>query len=262
LDTLDARYEQHLLEALWVSWGLNQVEEPLLLRLLKAKDYRVRAAAVRVLRYTGHQVAEQAELLLKCAGDPNGRVRLEAVVAASWLEPAVARPVLERAMEEVVDEWMEAVYATLRERLYTDTPVATAELEASLSPGQQVYEREGSCVTCHQPDGKGLSASGFPPLAGSEWVTGSNERLIKLTLKGLHGPIEVNGQTYPGQVPMTAFEGLLSDKEIADVLSYVRNAFGNSAGPVSQAEVKRVRAAVAEKKGFYRPAELLGQHPK
>ncbi|KGE88607.1 MAG: PVC-type heme-binding CxxCH protein [Phaeodactylibacter xiamenensis] len=262
LDTLDAGYERHLLEALWVSWGLNQVEEPLLRQLLKAKDYRVRAAAVRVLRYTGHQVADQADLLLACAGDPNGRVRLEAVVAASWLEPAVARSVLERAEQEAVDEWMEPVYAILRERLYTDRPVASAGLEATLSPGQQVYEREGSCITCHQPDGKGLTASGFPPLAGSEWVTGSKERLIKLTLKGLHGPIEVNGQTYPGQVPMTAFEGLLSDKEIADVLSYVRNAFGNSATPIAPAEVKRVRTAVAEKEGFYRPAELLGQHPK
>ncbi|WP_350179431.1 PVC-type heme-binding CxxCH protein [Phaeodactylibacter sp.] len=262
LDTLSEAYEQHLLEALWVSWGLNQVEQPLLQQLLHAKDYRVRAAAVRVLRYTGHQVEEQADWLLEKAGDPHGRVRLEAVVAASWLEPSVARSVLERAEQEAVDEWMEPVYATLRERLYTDTPLAAPELEAALSPGQQVYEREGSCITCHQPDGKGLAASGFPPLSGSEWVTGSKERVIKLTLKGLHGPIEVNGKAYPGQVPMTAFEGLLSDKEIADVLSYVRNAFGNSAPPISQAEVKRVRAAVADKEGFYRPAELLGEHPK
>lgn len=262
LNTLDKAYEQQLLEALWVSWGLNQVEQPLLRQLLKAKDYRVRAAAVRVLRYTGHQVKEHADWLLDMAADPHGRVRLEAVVAASWLEPAIARKALERAETQPVDEWMEPVYTALRERLYKTNSVVFDVEEAEISPGLALYEREGSCITCHQADGKGLSASGFPPLARSAWVTGSKERLIKLTLKGLHGPIEVNGKSYPGLVPMTAFEGLLSDKEVADVLSYVRNAFGNSAPPIFQAEVKKVRAAVADKEGFYRPAELLAEHPK
>ena len=89
--------------------------------------------------------------------------------------------------------------------------------------GKAIYSREGYCNTCHQPDGAGLSPSGFPPLAGTPWVTGNEERLIKIALKGLQGPIEVLGQKYGGQVPMTPFAGLLNDDEVAAVLTYVRN---------------------------------------
>jgi glucose/arabinose dehydrogenase/lysophospholipase L1-like esterase len=92
LDKNDPKYEHHLLEALWVSWGLNQVDQKLLRQLLTAKDHKARAAAVRVLRYTGHQVADQANLLMQAAGDEHGRVRLEAIVAASWLDKEKGLP--------------------------------------------------------------------------------------------------------------------------------------------------------------------------
>ena len=68
----------------------------------------------------------------------------------------------------------------------------------------------------------GLPDAGFPPLAGTKWVNGDHERLIKLTLKGLMGPIEVNGKAYPGLVPMTPFESLLSDYDAAAVLTFIR----------------------------------------
>ena len=116
-------------------------------------------------------------------------------------------------------------------------------------------------MTCHQPDGKGLEASGFPPLSGTEWVNGSEERLIKLVLKGLSGPIEVEGKKYPGQVPMTPFGGMLNDEEVAAVLTYVRNSFGSKATAVTAETVKKVRASISGKTGFYSPEELLQQHP-
>ena len=122
--------------------------------------------------------------------------------------------------------------------------------------GRSVYNKEGYCGTCHQPDGKGLPASGFPPLAESEWVTENTERLIKLTLKGLQGPITVAGKEYPGQVPMTSFEILLSDEEIAAVLTYIRKSFGNSADAVEDELVKKIRAKIAQKRGYYTSEEL------
>ena len=85
--------------------------------------------------------------------------------------------------------------------------------------------------------------------------------LIKLSLKGLMGPIEVKGKAYPGLVPMTPFEGMLNDEEMAAVLTYVRNSFGNKADPVSASQVKAVRSAEKSKQGFYSPAELLKAHP-
>ncbi len=103
LDKNNSRYEHNLLEALWVTWGLNKVDEKLLRQLLQAKDYHARSAAVRVLRYTGHQVAEQANLLMQAARDPNGRVRLEAIVAASWLDKTKGLPVVMEAGKKPLD---------------------------------------------------------------------------------------------------------------------------------------------------------------
>ncbi|MDB4275695.1 cytochrome c, partial [Akkermansiaceae bacterium] len=116
------------------------------------------------------------------------------------------------------------------------------------------------CATCHQPDGEGLPAAMFPPLSKTKWVQGSPERLIKLTMHGLLGPIEIKGKKYPGQVPMTAFKGL-TDEEMAAALTYVRNTFGNSASMISPTQVKAVREATKFQEGFYAPADLLKEHP-
>jgi hypothetical protein len=80
-------------------------------------------------------------------------------------------------------------------------------------------------------------------------------------MKGMLGPIEVNNKKYPGQVPMTPFGNLLKDEEVAAVLTYVRNAFGNTGTAVSPEKVKQVRKAIADKKDFYSPEELLKEHP-
>src|SRR5680860_1536931 len=271
LDKDDPRYEHHVLEALWVTWGLNQVDEDLLKQMLNANDFRARAAAVQVLRYAGHQIPEQADLLMAAAKDENPRVRLDALVAASWLDEETGVPIVEAAGKLPLDDWMqkpyEAALAHLKgynlgedESHKTKTNLEGAAKDLFVK-GEEIYNREGYCVTCHQPDGKGLSASQFPPIAESEWITGSEERLIKLTLKGLMGPLELKGKSYPGQVPMTPFGGMLNDKEVASVLTFVRNTFGNKADPILPEKVKEVREAITDKEGFYSPSELLEAHP-
>ncbi|PPL03633.1 PVC-type heme-binding CxxCH protein [Parapedobacter indicus] len=271
LDKNDPRYEHHLLEGLWVSWGLNRVDQQLLRQLLHANDFRVRAAAVRVVRYTGHQVADQAQLLKEAAGDEHGRVRLEALVAASWLDKEPGLAILEEAAKKPLDDWMADAYGAAFARLNGDviqkkkaertakTDLKGKDLEL-FKKGQLLYAQDGFCETCHQADGKGLPSSGFPPLAGSPWLD-SDDRLIKLTLKGMQGPMELLGHKYPGQVPMTPFGGLLNDEEVAAVLTYVKNSFGNTGTPVNPEKVKAIRAAIADKKGFYHPEELLKEHP-
>jgi len=271
LDKNDDDYEHHLLEALWVSWGLNKVDQVLLKRLLKSKDHKVRAAAVRVLRYTGHQVLDQQALLTQAAKDAHGRVRLEALVAASWLGKTKGLPILAEAKKMPMDNWMEKPYekafAHLNGRgvskspeVYSTTHIQGKDLEL-FTLGREIFAKEGYCITCHQPDGKGLTAAGFPPLTGTNWVTGNEDRLIKIVLKGMMGPIEVNGVKYAGQVPMTPYGGLLNDKEIAGVLTYVRNSFGNKASVIQPEKVKMVRASVANKKDLYNSSQLLEEHP-
>jgi len=271
LNIEDEKYDHHLLEALWVTWGLDRVDEQILHQVLQSHDFRARAAAVRVLRYSGHQIKNQADLLRKAAADEHGRVRLEAIVAASWLDPETGLSILKEASNHPLDEWMIHAYETAlahlegksvkekkQEKIETNLKGEERDLFVK---GKEIYAREGFCITCHQPDGKGLSASGFPPLANTPWVEGNQERLIKIVLKGLQGPIEVKNVQYGGHVPMTPFEGMLNDEEVASVLTYVRNSFGNESPAITPQKVKEVRASVSEKKGFFTPSELLKQHP-
>ena len=75
------------------------------------------------------------------------------------------------------------------------------------------------------------------------------------------GPLEVNGKKYDGNVPMTPFGGMLKDEEVAAVLTYVRNHFGNQADPITPAQVAQVREATKDRKMFYQTSDLLKEHP-
>jgi glucose/arabinose dehydrogenase/mono/diheme cytochrome c family protein len=111
-------------------------------------------------------------------------------------------------------------------------------------------ELEGSilyttyCSSCHQENGKGDN-NRFPPLAGSDWVTGEEERLIDIVLNGLQGEIKVNGKTYNGLMPANNH---LDDHAIASIITYIRMNFGNTSFPVSALKVSKVRKAVMSKK--------------
>jgi mono/diheme cytochrome c family protein len=262
------------LEALWVTWGMNQVDDGLLREMLASPDFHARAAAVRVLRYNHHVIADHAALLEKAAADEHGRVRLEAAVAASWLpNVAAAKKIVEVAGSKPLDVWSQGAVKTAMDRLNGVVEVEKPEFaeipapghlssveKAQYMAGQKVYFREGHCATCHQVNGKGLDPA-FPSLEKSSWVAGSPERLIKLAMYGLMGPLEINGKKYDGQVPMTPFGGMLKDDEMAAVLTFVRNSFGNKASAVTPEQVKSVRDANAGRVMFFMTDELLKQHP-
>jgi len=129
--------------------------------------------------------------------------------------------------------------------------------------GSQIYQRESHCATCHLPHGNG-APNVYPPLAGSPWVLGSKDRLIKLSLHGLWGKMTVQGKTYDparGVPPMTAFRSLLKDKELASVLTFVRNTWGNQASAITADDVKRIREETADRSTFWSPNDLLSEHP-
>ena len=129
--------------------------------------------------------------------------------------------------------------------------------------GAKIYQRESHCATCHLPHGKG-NGNIYPTLVGSPWVNGSEERLIKATLHGLWGKMVVNGKTYDpsrGVPPMTAFRDLLKDEELAAVLTFVRNTWGNKSAPISAESVREVREKTNGRSVFWKPDELLAEHP-
>lgn len=113
-----------------------------------------------------------------------------------------------------------------------EEPQAPEELQ----PPDELYDRH--CGACHGTDGQGMGR--FPPLAGSEWVTGGEETLILIVLHGMEGPIEVAGEEYDDVMPPLG--GRLSDEEIASILTYLRSSFGHDASEIDVETVNDVRA--------------------
>ena len=127
----------------------------------------------------------------------------------------------------------------------------TAAAKEQLPDGKQVYAT--TCAACHQVSGEG-TAGVFPPLVGSEWVTGDEGKVARIILHGLTGPIEVAGETYNGMMP--PWGSTLKDADIAAVLTYVRSAWGNKAAPVTAAKVAAIRAATSSRATPWTAAEL------
>ncbi len=115
----------------------------------------------------------------------------------------------------------------------------SADDQKLIAAGEQHYT--ATCALCHQPNGTGVPGA-FPPLAGSEWVTGDVERLVRIALHGLYGKIEVNGQPWNLVMPGHALSPLLDDERLAAALSYTRNAWGNQAATLSAKIVATIRA--------------------
>ena len=136
--------------------------------------------------------------------------------------------------------------------------IVTDADKAQYALGQEHYSK--ICIACHQPNGKGLQFVA-PPIVDSEWVDGPDNRLIALVMDGLMGPITVNGKEYTVPEVQPVMPGLrvnpeLGDKEIAAMLTYVRNTWGNRAAPIREEQVAAYRKA-NEARAPYTQDELM-----
>ncbi|MEO0039267.1 MAG: hypothetical protein RIS38_215, partial [Verrucomicrobiota bacterium] len=122
---------------------------------------------------------------------------------------------------------------------------AAAAVVANVDPAVMAAGKQAfmTCVACHGANGEGTVIA--PPLARSDWVNGPVENLIRIQLRGLQGPITVSGKQYAPPAPMMALPHQ-TDEQIAAVLTYVRNSFGNSAPAVTPAQVKALRGEVGK----------------
>jgi mono/diheme cytochrome c family protein len=128
--------------------------------------------------------------------------------------------------------------------------------EAPATPmdlGKKVFS--GNCASCHQASGEGQPGK-YPPLVGSEWVLGSKERLAAILLKGLQGPLTVKGGGFGTDV-MPAQETILTPDKIADLMTYIRGSWGNTAGPVTTDEVNAAKTKFASRSTAWTEEELL-----
>jgi nitrite reductase (NO-forming) len=120
-----------------------------------------------------------------------------------------------------------------------DIPGVVPTLETRKERGRRTYLL--ACFACHQPDGRGLAGI-FPPLASSDFLKADRVRAIRIPVKGLTGPVVVNGVTFNNIMPPQAF----SDRQIADVLTYVMNSWGNDYGTVSVDEVRQAHGSASK----------------
>ncbi|MCO4746958.1 MAG: nitrite reductase, copper-containing [Proteobacteria bacterium] len=138
---------------------------------------------------------------------------------------------------------VDSVY--LADKAASSAPIAEASAAAaagSLTKAQQIEAGKalfaGTCSTCHQADGTGVKGV-FPPLAGSDYLMADGKRSIGIVLNGLSGPVKVNGEDYNSVMPPMS---QLNDDEVANILTYVTNSWGNEGAAISASDVAGVRA--------------------
>ncbi|MEI6714051.1 MAG: discoidin domain-containing protein [Verrucomicrobiota bacterium] len=245
------------IHALWTLEGLNSVDAGLVRSRMKDSDANVRAAAIRVSE-TLYKAGEKSLFadIVALAKDPSASVSLQALCSARLLDFNEAKPLVQSTLTGATGHF------ALREiAMQMLAPTRkwgkefNGEQKALLTKGNDIFNE--LCFSCHNPDGKGTPMEGkpgvtmAPPLAGSRTVTGPEERLMAVLLKGLGGPI--NGKTYDAQ--MVTMESN-DDNWIASVASYVRNSFGNKASTVSPKQVAALRAKLKTRTAAFTIEEL------
>ena len=267
-------YEHSLLEAIGVFQAHESPRPELLEKLLDAKDFRVRAYGTRVIGDWASKLSDPLAMLQERIHDENPRVRLEAIVACSYVPKPETVEVLVQALDSPRDKFIDyamaqsiralqplwkpalaagkltfggnAAHAEYLKKIASTAPVAE-------HPGKIVYD--ALCLNCHQPGGNGLPGV-YPALAGSDWIAGDAATLAKIVIHGLSGPIKVKGKDFKQVAPVPMPPMGLNDQQIADVLTYIRNNFGNHAPAVKPDEVKAVRDATSSRSVFWTEEEL------
>ena len=131
---------------------------------------------------------------------------------------------------------LDVLRARRREAIQSDPVIAGLTKDIQITEGKTVYMQ--TCFVCHQVNGEGIPNQ-IPPLAQADYLMEDKERSIRIVLQGLTGEIVVNNKKYNGvMLPLNN----LSDEEIANVLTYVRNSFGNEGEAITSSEVRRVRS--------------------
>ncbi len=136
--------------------------------------------------------------------------------------------------------------------LILDAGSIKEEVWDPLVQGEKIFKK--NCTQCHQTTGLGVPGS-YPPLAGSSWLLGIDAIPVRVLLKGLEGPIEVEKAQFNGAMP--TFGTKFSDKQIAAVLSYVRQAWGNAAPAVQEGTVTQIRQALGDRSRVFSATELM-----
>ena len=264
--------EALLRRALGIYEAHETARPELLKRLLASKDEHVRAYATRMAGMWSDRLPEAVTYLKNSAADADARVRLEAIVASTYVAkpeaieiPAIASTqprdkfidyALTQSIRALKPQWQPAL-ASLTFGGNTAARDFVVKIGGAVlppeHPGKATYD--ALCLNCHQANAKGLPGI-YPPLAGSEWVAGDKGALIKMLLHGLAGPITVKGEPFGTGNPIPMPASGLDDQKTADVLTYIRANFGNQADAVTPEEVRTLREKHKDRTTLWTVPEL------
>jgi len=254
------------LHALWTLEGMDQLSIAAVETALRDSNSKVRAAGIRLsetfLKQPGQNsaAAQLRDRILALTSDPSADVQIQLALSLSQLPPDVvtksAVASLAKNAKAALARDAAAYTLTTFEPIKAAPVVAkgrdlTAEEKRLFETGKIMYE--ATCLACHQVHGMGQIGLA-PPLVDTEWVSGSEGRLIRIILHGLRGPIKVKGEMFELDMPSL---GVLDDEQIASVLTYVRREWGHTFEPVTPAAVKKVRDETAAREDAWTMDDLL-----
>jgi glucose/arabinose dehydrogenase/mono/diheme cytochrome c family protein len=243
------------LHALWTLEGMGVADAEVVNIALSDRDPKIRAAAIRIAE--SKPTARPAVLKLLSDSAPDVQIQLALTLGLpDFTDQKAALKTIETKAScglarELATFSLGGGEPKMAKRKTGPAIPLTAEQRKLLEVGKGVYE--ATCLACHQ--GHGLGQEGLaPPLVDSEWVSGSPERLARIVIQGLRGPIRVKKQQYELDMPSL---GVLDDEQIAGAITYVRRSWGHGFSPVDAAFVKRVREATKSREDAWTEAELL-----
>lgn len=252
------------LHALWTLEGMGKLDEMTVETALGDANSKVRAAAIRLaepfLKGGGSAGGKLRGRLLRLTNDITADVQMQLALTLGLAMPdeeieqtlnALAKNSPFQLARELANFSLGIGAQPTKPATVVKAKPLTPEEQKLFDNGKGVYE--ATCLACHQPHGMGQEGLA-PPLVGTDWMASSPERLIRIVIHGLRGPIKVNGQTYEMDMPAL---GVLDDEQIASVLTYSRREWGHAYSTVTPELVKKVRQETEKREEAWTEAELL-----
>ena len=226
--------------AMWALAGLDSLTKEVISSNLSSADWFVSLTALRLAGEAyGDSAAFPTEL--KEAGEKLSQSKTEAI--AKYAQTLISKGYPKRnssVYKDKVPKWVKQ----------------NAALGKAYASGMKTYGQ--FCSACHQPHGEGM-ANIAPSLVKSDWVNGEPKILMGVAVHGLSGPININGKPAKNIPPIMPGHGFLTDQQLADTLTYVRNAWGNKSDQISPDQIKSYREKNADRVAPWTEAELRSE---
>ena len=234
---------------------------------LPVSDHKKIAIHLNKLASNGYEIAIQVALVAGEIQTPESLLTLKQVlvnyVDKPWIKEAAISGLTgrEKEFKTLLTDFDNSEFMAMLNNVGKEDVINSNVLnlpdyqQENYNRGKILFDGKAACFGCHGKDGKGIDNMG-PTLQSSEWVNGSPERLGKVLMSGLMGPIKVNNVQYDISMVMPGFSSNLSDQELADISTYIRNNWGNTAPRVSRGVFETLRKETAGRQLPYTEKEL------